>query len=120
MALPSFDPALTSPKDRIRFELGDTGEGGIAFMIPDESIEALLGTETYAVALRKTGLSLLARIAQRPDYLDAQGGIRTEWRNRIEAIKTVLRSIEEDRVAVVSATVTAAADGGRIVTGMRF
>lgn len=79
----TFDPLLTTVRDRLRFQLGDTN-----------TVEPLLDDTTYEAALamypdwRSAGADLASglasRFAQEPDSIAISGEITLSWRTRVQ------------------------------------
>lgn len=79
----TFDPLLTTVRDRLRFQLGDTN-----------TVDPLLDDATYDAALamypdwRSAGADLASglasRFAQEPDSIAISGEITLSWRSRVQ------------------------------------
>lgn len=81
----SYNPLVTTPKDKARLLLGDTGvDSNAIFLLTDEEITAFLGTVPFneAVALLAEGLA--ARFAQYPDETETAGGSKLKWTERVK------------------------------------
>lgn len=104
----TFDPELTSAKDRLRFMVGDTGkasttEGDLTIanaMLPDETYTAALalsgGDESQAAI--SVARNLVGRYAQMPDKVTI-GPDTFDYGSRIKALQQLIRDLAPDSQA---------------------
>lgn len=102
----SYDPSLTTQRDRLRFQLGDIDPD--AELLPDETYDAVLAQ--YANDERQSTItlatSLINRYAQMPNKVVTAGGSDVTWTNRVagwqELIKRLRAETERDQAVAAS------------------
>lgn len=116
MAIPLilFDAALGTERDRARFMLGDTGAllddaGGQVWLLQDETLDALIETYGFREAVALAADGLVARFAQEPDSYADEGGVKVEWRERIDAWRDLAKRMRVSAVGDVASVI----QGGR-------
>jgi len=86
----TFDPALPSPKDRLRFRLDDIDAADV--LIQDETYLALVnmngGNET--MALRDAAQSLLQHFSQEPETAALGDGVSFNWGQRVASLTALI------------------------------
>lgn len=79
----TFNAALSSQRDRLRFALGDTDTE--APLLPDETYDAALEQQgSYPLAGALLAEALAARYAQEPDSVAISGELTVSWRVRVQ------------------------------------
>lgn len=85
----TYDTSLSTAKDRLRFQLGDTDT--TAELLPDATYAAVLlaqdDDETATALVLLDGL--IARYAQMPSKVANDKGASVEWKDRLEAWKAL-------------------------------
>lgn len=94
----TFNPALPTVQDRLRFRLGDTNMD--APLLQDESYQGMLAYhgQSEVKALKSLAEALIARVAQDPDKADLGGGVGFEWRARLRT----WREIADEAAALIA------------------
>lgn len=117
----TYNPSLTSRKDKVRFYLGDTNVAQA--LVQDETIEALLA-ETGATALSVSAFlaqGLVAQFSQAVDYdVDGQGEKRSDLAKNYRAVAADLAArAAAEKAATAGEDVVAATVGmgGGIIVG---
>ena len=77
----TFDPGLSSYRDWVRLLTQDMDAKSP--LLADETIEALLSTLGYALAVAQVCDILIGRYGNEPDYLQEHLGIEVRWSVRI-------------------------------------
>lgn len=85
----TFNPALTSTRDRLRLELGDTDTS--AAVLADETYDALYTlyaseattTRRYQMTILALARAILAQVAQQPVVVEVSGAIKVDFRARL-------------------------------------
>jgi hypothetical protein len=85
----TFNPALTSTRDQLRLELGDTDTS--AAVLADETYDALYTiyaseattTRRYQLTLLALVRAILAKVAQQPVVVEVSGAIKVDFRARL-------------------------------------
>lgn len=114
-----WDSQLSTPRDRARLALGDTGfltggDGQPIWLLQDETLDALLA-QGYELGVAEAADALVARFAQLPDKLDESEGARQEWSERILAWKDLAKRMRAARpTQTPSATIGGSSAIGRI------
>lgn len=105
----SFDIALASAKDRIRFAVADTDVPDGALRQDEQyvAVLSLAGSEDLATA--QMAESLAAEFAQKPDSYSESGGISVRWSERVKTWLSLASGIRT--------SLTAAAGGQGGVSG---
>jgi hypothetical protein len=81
----SYSINATTPKDKARLLLGDTGVDGTVFLLTDEEINSFLGQVPFNEGVALLAESLATRFAQYPDQTDTPGGSSIKWTERVPA-----------------------------------
>lgn len=89
----TFDDTLATARDRVRFRIGDTGP---AFDLTDETIDALLGTNSEPLTVAKAARAIAAKLSRSADVLDRDGDIRVEYKSRLTALENVAKEAERE------------------------
>jgi hypothetical protein len=113
----TFDPALTTSRDRARFALGDkhsdTEAGEIEEpLLQDSTIDAMIAQFGYREGLAQLAEGLVAEFAQMPDSI-TDDTLRMQWSSRLET----WRKLAADTRAGVASTpgTTRTANGSALV-----
>lgn len=116
----TFDPALTTPKDRVRLHIGDTGGLLASGAIPnaevaDETIAAYLTTLTVLRTAETLANSLAAKYAKVGDFtVDDQRNANS----KISANYLALAKRLGDLATADEASSSTVTSGGVVVTGL--
>lgn len=79
----TFDPTLTTTRDRLRFQLGDTDIS--APLLEDVTYDAALALyPDWRSAGVDLATALASRFAQEPDSIAISGEITLSWRARVQ------------------------------------
>lgn len=78
----TFDPALTTAKDRIRFALGDTGTTSLLVPGGEATYAALLGLSSDEAAVYRTAAGSLANYYSNQPNSVGGGGESVSWADR--------------------------------------
>lgn len=92
----TYVPTLSTPKDRARLLLGDTGVDGNSFLLTDEEINAMLTASKFNSAVADLAESLATRFAQFPDETDTPGGHKLKWSERVAAWQELAKRLRAD------------------------
>lgn len=92
----TYNPSDPStPNDKARLLLGDTGVDGGVFLLTDEEILAFTGSIAFNEAVAQLALSLATRFAQYPDETTTPGGHKTKWSERIKAWTDLAKTLRD-------------------------
>ena len=80
----TYSTTASTPKDKARLLLGDTGVDGGVFLLTDEEIVAFMGTVSFNEAVALLAEALSTRFAQYPDETDTPGGTTVKWTERVK------------------------------------
>ncbi len=102
------DLLLSSPKDRARFQLGDTGvlkdeAGAVVWLVSDEEIGSFVALFGYAEGVAQIADALTVRFAQEPTLYQDEGGVKVEWGKRFEAWARLAQSLRTNATKTVGA-----------------
>jgi DNA-binding LacI/PurR family transcriptional regulator len=88
----TFDPALTAPRDRLRFRLGDTDM--TKPLLDDTTYDGQLAHQgnDERKALQELAKALIARFAQRPNRVKA-GDVEATWQERLPAWREIVAEV---------------------------
>lgn len=100
-ATATYDPALPTKKDHIRFALGDTDV--TAPMMGDDAILAKLSLFSYPEALAQCAEALISLFGQQPDSFSESGGVSFKWGARLESWKLIVESARTGNIATPGA-----------------
>lgn len=80
----SYDAALVTARDRLRFAVGDTVADEV--LLDDETYDAVLAWhgDNEDTATRAIASALLARYAREPDRIEDDLGLQVIWQNRLK------------------------------------
>lgn len=81
----SYDEALDTKRDRVRFALGDIAETG--HLLEDETINARLAVSTEAETVAFLAQGLAVRLSRKPDRVSIPGGPSVGY-SRVQALTT--------------------------------
>lgn len=100
----SYDSELSTPRDRARRRLGDVGRlrdsaGEVIWLMPNETIDALIEREGFGEALAIAADSLRAEYASEPDVFEDESGVRVEWKSRFDAWRDLAKQMRASRQA---------------------
>lgn len=109
----TYNPALTSATDRLRFMLGDIDT---AELLPDATYAAVIttsGDDERAAAITLAN-GLIARFAHLPTQVDNTGGARVTWQNRLAGWQALITRLQAEIAAeAVAEVVTTAPTSAR-------
>jgi len=78
----TFNPALTSNRDWLRFRLGDRDT--TAPLFPDATYDAVLvAAGSITAALQTLAAALIAEYSRKPEVVDITGALKAEWKSRL-------------------------------------
>lgn len=78
----TYDAALTTARDRMRFLLGDTDTS--APLLDDTTYDTLLSTVGETEGTAQAAEALASRYAQEPDQIGLGGDLQAQWRERVK------------------------------------
>jgi hypothetical protein len=89
----TFDPALTTPTDRIRFSVQDVDDA--APMLPEATYTALYARydDSEDRATVAAAEALLVKYAQHPDSVEITGAVKVAWKYRLAAWRELANSL---------------------------
>lgn len=116
----TYSPSLTTPKDKVRFYLGDIDV--TRAIVPDETITAVLATPLSALgAAAQLAAAIAAQYAQKVDFdVDGEGAKYSQLRKAfVELAETLDEKYAAEVVAAAGEDAVAAgvAMGGGIMPG---
>ncbi|MGV3617916.1 MAG: hypothetical protein ACO1SV_21535 [Fimbriimonas sp.] len=128
MADGSYDPGLSTDRDRLRRELGDVGTlkddaGAEVYLVPDATYDAMLRDHGYNEALARLAEGLAAEKAQEPVEYDDEGKVRVRWTDRIKTWLTIAdraRAKSLQTAHIVDSNFASYHGGGPDVSGLRL
>ncbi len=97
----SYSNTLTTPKDRVRYLLGDTDT--TAQLEQDETVDAAITLYGEALGTATLAEGLASRFARAPDTF-GDGGLSVSWRERVQTwlkLAATIRSREASLAAAV-------------------
>lgn len=98
----SYIGDLSSPLNRARRILGDTGVDGGVELLTDDEINAELSELSFNPAVANLALGLASRFGQFPDEVDTAGATKMKWSERVKTWRELaarLSSTVEDAEA---------------------
>jgi hypothetical protein len=117
----------TSPKDRARFQLGDTGtmkdaEGVKTWLLQDEEVEAFIDLWGYSEGVAQCADALATRFAQEPEQYEDEAGVKVVWSSRIKTWQNLANQLRSG-IAKTTANMGSPILSGRLsgpdMTGVR-
>jgi len=90
----------STPNDKARLLLGDTGVDGSVFLLTDEEIAAFVGSLPFNEGVAQLAMGLATRFAQYPDETTTPGGTKTKWSERIATWKALAKDLRESPDAI--------------------
>ena len=103
----SFDPNLPTPRDRMRFQLGDIN---IPELRPDTQYDALLSENDEATATMKMAESLASEYAQNPSSVNV-GGVSVSYSTLVQNWQRIADNI---RATLKTSVATGGFDSGTL------
>lgn len=93
----------TDPVMHARYMLGDTGRlkddaGATVWLLDQEEIQGLIDLNGFNEGVAQLADGLVTRFAQDPDKYADEGGVETEWTERIKAWKELAKSLRSGAV----------------------
>lgn len=85
----------SSPRDRARRLLGDTGVDGNVFLLDDAEIDAEIAAYRFNEAVAALAEGLATRFAQYPDETETPGGHTVKWKERVGAWQDLAKRLRE-------------------------
>ncbi len=96
----TFDPALSSMRDKIRLLLGDTDTENA--LLQDATIDAALVDYSYRKAVILLAQSLIAIAGQQPSDYSESGGVTLRWADRVAGWRSVIELVRRGDIAALS------------------
>ncbi len=107
----TYSNTLTTPRDRVRYLLGDTDT--TAQLEQDETVNAAIVLYGEALGTATLAEGLASRFARSPDSF-GEGGLSVSWRERVQTWLTLASNIRSREASLAA---QALADASASITG---
>lgn len=96
----TYDPLLSTTRDRIRFIVGDTSNDEATELFPDDTYEAEIARYTnWKLAAASMAEAAAVKIEQDPNSVNVPGEVAVSWQDRTRSLRATAIRLRSEAAA---------------------